>query len=133
MTTRHRRTRTRGAWVFLFLVSPLIGLVGGVVTSMVVPWIVISAAILGSSGYEVWRSDHPGESARYELGWRVRRFATIIVTAVLGTVSVWLVASAIVAGVSFLVAYLLTGCVPSPAPSIQRDLMSSEVDEPAAR
>ncbi len=96
------RDRKRGGWVVLFMLSPLIGLVGAAVTAMVWPWALLSGALLGLSGYEIWRADHLVESARYELGWRLRRLALAAVTIGLGLVIIALVGAAIEAGVAFI-------------------------------
>jgi hypothetical protein len=116
------RTRRRGGWVFLFLVASVVGLVGAFVTSLVLPWVLISGAILGVSGYQIWRIDHPGESARYELGWRAKSVlaATAWMVALLAfeVAWVWVVAAFIAFAVIFLVVFALANRDPVPAAAI---------------
>jgi len=108
--------------VFVFLVAPLVALVGAFVTSLVLPWVLISGAIIALSGYQIWRIDHPGESARYELGWRVRGLLTAaavgIAALALELAWIWVVVAAIAVGTIFLLVYALANRNPAPAPPI---------------
>jgi hypothetical protein len=109
------RTRTprRGLWVFLLLVTGLPALFSAMVLPFsplaALPWVLASWSIVALSGYRIWRIDHPGESARYEFGWRVRGLLTAVglgvVSLALSVTWVWVLAAAIVVGSIFLVIY----------------------------
>jgi hypothetical protein len=125
--TAPSRTRSprRGLWVFLFLVAGLPALFSAMVLpfspSQALPWVLVSWAIVALSGYRIWRIDHPGESARYEVSWRAKGLLTVVgvgvVTLALQLAWVWVVAAAIVVGSIFLVIYAVANRNPGAGPA----------------
>ncbi len=91
--------------MFLFLVSPLVAVISGLAVGW--PGVLVSGAILVLSGYRIWRIDHPGESARYELGWRVKALLTaaagVFALLAFEVAGVWVVAALIVVGLVYVV------------------------------
>jgi peptidoglycan/LPS O-acetylase OafA/YrhL len=93
--------------------------------SQALPWVLVSWAIVALSGYRIWRIDHPGESARYEVSWRVKSLLTAVgigvitlaLQFVLQFVWVWAVAAAIVVCSIFLVIYAVANRNPGPGPA----------------
>ena len=65
------RSRRRGRWVFLFLISGLPALFSAMVLPfdplLAIPWVVLTWTVAIVSGYQTWRIDHPDESAQRKL------------------------------------------------------------------
>ena len=100
-----RRSGRRRLWFLVFAISglPAFFSVLFLLTSPIaaLPWVIALWSIVGVSGYQIWRIDHPGEPARSAVGVRVQWLggaaATFVVVLVLQTVDpAWLVAGIVV-------------------------------------
>jgi hypothetical protein len=129
------RTRERGRWVFLFMVAPSVALLSFVAPGMGWSWVLVAAAILVLSGYRIWRIDHPGESARYEIGWRAQSLLTaagfVVLVLVLEVTWVWVLAGLAVVTAIFLVIYAVANREPwRGPPQISEAPPKLQQDEP---
>jgi hypothetical protein len=114
----------RRAWVFAFFAGPPLFLVALALSAW--PLLLGSALLVAVAGYEIWRSDHPGESGSKALTVRVKAAVGIVATAVVAAVAGDNPFSAVVLGLVFLaiaalvilyVARLETRMNATPAPA----------------
>jgi len=67
----------RALWVLLFSLAGLPALFSAMVLpfapAAALPWVLVSWPVAVASGYGVWRADHPNESGRYAVAWRMGR------------------------------------------------------------
>lgn len=89
------------------------------------PWLIVSWSIVGVSGYQIWRIDHPGESARSAMGVRVRWLAPaaafVVVVLVLGQVDpAWFIAGVVV----WVLVSVAFGLILSSLAKTERDLVA---------
>ena len=108
--------RRKWPWVVLFFVAGLVLVVALLLTAVAPaanwPWLLGSALLVGVAGYEIWRADHPGESARRQITRRISSAVAFLAVLILGSVLAdhpveALVLIGAVVGAAFVVALLI--------------------------